>query len=172
MKKRIAISIHTPHTGSDIPFTRHRHGFCRFQSTLPIRGATGQRYTAQKRNPISIHTPHTGSGFGFAGRYFVEWLISIHTPHTGSDVTLIFQKIKFMSISIHTPHTGSDHRWAVNFPPLPISIHTPHTGSDDKVAAYMLNSLYFNTHTPYGERRNASASISIQTPPAGSDVSA
>ena len=57
------ISIHAPHTGSDlhIPVIRH----------IPV---------------ISIHAPHTGSDLHKAGVVDAVALISIHAPHTGSDV--------------------------------------------------------------------------------------
>ena len=80
---KVAISIHTPHAGSDGP-PEGIHGYCpisihtphagsddaaehvlrqlfQFQSTLPMRGVT-QKYVVDTPNGrISIHTPHAGS---------------------------------------------------------------------------------------------------------------
>ena len=56
-----AISIHTPHTGSD----------CK----------TAGIFTS---GSISIHTPLTGSDKGYRNSFLCHG-ISIHTPHTGSD---------------------------------------------------------------------------------------
>ena len=111
------ISIHAPHTGSDrdhqesvlrshhfnprSPYgERPKAGLDavdtgRFQSTLPIRGAT-----------ISIHAPHTGSDDMGAGTVHLGG-ISIHAPHTGSDACRVCLACG-KQISIHAPHTGSD----------------------------------------------------------------
>ena len=63
----------------------------KFQSTLPLRGAT----KPQGDSPARID-------------------ISIHAPLTGSDQALTLQDIKNM-ISIHAPLTGSDSKTAQNF---------------------------------------------------------
>ena len=80
---RQAISIHAPHAGSDVRALM-RVNFARdfnprspcgerpmtaaasvliaeFQSTLPMRGATNDMYTARFIKAISIHAPHAGS---------------------------------------------------------------------------------------------------------------
>ena len=149
----------------------------KFQSTLPMRGATlfhpsgcdakkdfnphspcGER---QRRGNvprllqmISIHTPHAGSDG--IGRYvWVNDVISIHTPHAGSDFCRHDQIVFLRHISIHTPHAGSDHT------------------TQRKMASHS----HFNPHSPCGERRQqilnylALLDISIHTPHAGSDFS-
>ena len=55
------ISIHTPHAGSDHIFTINGFPKSLFQSTLPMRGATGVSQTQNPCLSISIHTPHAGS---------------------------------------------------------------------------------------------------------------
>ena len=100
------ISIHAPLTGSDAgKFTLHRGGVdfnprspygerrtqinnefvdLKFQSTLPLRGATYICRSHVAYKFISIHAPLTGSDSASAlsgGYYF----ISIHAPLTGSD---------------------------------------------------------------------------------------
>ena len=100
------ISIHAPRTGSDNCTSwgcylqrnfnpRSPHGErrdtgaknparCRFQSTLPARGATTATRWMRCWGGISIHAPRTGSdphkicGVNLRG-------ISIHAPRTGSD---------------------------------------------------------------------------------------
>ena len=79
----VAISIHTPHAGSDAStcctfqtagyFNPHspcgeRHELvndqrqaAQFQSTLPMRGATAASWGRLGEGMISIHTPHAGS---------------------------------------------------------------------------------------------------------------
>ncbi len=56
----------------------------KFQSTLPMRGAT-------------IVVP----------LILLTMVISIHAPHAGSDVGNLIQQIT-NTISIHAPHAGSD----------------------------------------------------------------
>ena len=43
-RQEYRISIHAPHTGRDQPFLRRTADCCKFQSTRPIRGATGCKY--------------------------------------------------------------------------------------------------------------------------------
>ncbi len=55
------ISIHAPRAGSD----RHWHNIVingdKFQSTLPVRGATHQQHRRVGSHSISIHAPRAGS---------------------------------------------------------------------------------------------------------------
>ena len=55
------ISIHAPHAGSDSCVSRSFTRCSRFQSTLPMRGATFVRRPCFHKLPISIHAPHAGS---------------------------------------------------------------------------------------------------------------
>ena len=56
----------------------------RFQSTLPLRGATNFQLDFCAFSAISIHAPLTGSDTGLPV-LFCAGLISIHAPLTGSD---------------------------------------------------------------------------------------
>ena len=56
----------------------------RFQSTLPLRGATRQGNEALPFPSISIHAPLTGSDWERSKKYGTR-MISIHAPLTGSD---------------------------------------------------------------------------------------
>ena len=56
-----AISIHTPHAGSDCLPRQRKPMQNLFQSTLPMRGATGADPYHAGSLGISIHTPHAGS---------------------------------------------------------------------------------------------------------------
>ena len=103
----LQISIHTPLAGSDMPlfflplvvsyFNPHSPcgerrssgslGFgyrSKFQSTLPLRGATRTDGAAVVLFEISIHTPLAGSDAGHR-RQARHAVISIHTPLAGSD---------------------------------------------------------------------------------------
>ena len=55
------ISIHAPREGSDTFFWRKRRQFQRFQSTLPVRGATHRLHVDGIGLQISIHAPREGS---------------------------------------------------------------------------------------------------------------
>ena len=123
----------------------------RFQSTLPLRGATcsvwcehgaaadfnprspcGERradfFCRCYRHPISIHAPLAGS----------DWW----SPGTSSP----------RRISIHAPLAGSDH----NGFPVPsgnqISIHAPLAGSDPGLLGGQEPGQHFNPRSPCGER--------------------
>ena len=106
----LPISIHTPHAGSDEGVTAfvdkagnfNPHspcgerrctclgfaiGFDIFQSTLPMRGATGLSRVSVFSIGISIHTPHAGSDDDSHSPLSRRQRISIHTPHAGSDIS-------------------------------------------------------------------------------------
>ena len=96
------ISIHTPHAGSDlIPFFQchfihnfNPHSPCgerhsirqeyiriiKFQSTLPMRGATANAYNAVKVCHISIHTPHAGSDGWKTHARPLQFYLNPHSP--------------------------------------------------------------------------------------------
>ncbi len=80
------ISIHAPRTGSDTKGGEGRGKACKFQSTLPARGATKRR-TAHRG--VSVHfnprSPHGERRFP-CGCFCRHRLISIHAPRTGSDL--------------------------------------------------------------------------------------
>ena len=126
----VVISIHAPHTRSDISI-RHR-------LALAVH--------------ISIHAPHTRSDITLA-RDGTATFISIHAPHTRSDFHLLHvshSETDFnprpsyeerrrgtrlapgKKISIHAPHTRSDVCCRGDFHRYEISIHAPHTRSDGR----------------------------------------
>ena len=101
------ISIHAPLTGSDASHLAHdckqtdfnprspygerpkatsnRTNDEEFQSTLPLRGATGAGTKIRIVGVISIHAPLTGSDQIHFLAVFQPLVISIHAPLTGSD---------------------------------------------------------------------------------------
>ena len=56
-----------------------------FQSTHPMRGATVLTYTKAKKGGISIHAPHAGCDCP-DGHVVKSKAISIHAPHAGCDL--------------------------------------------------------------------------------------
>ena len=189
------ISIHAPLTGSDrdhkdlhchgnnfnprspygerLDGSTNGSGALKFQSTLPLRGATYYKYQTLADINISIHAPLTGSdrtsgispreprtfqstlplrgatrGFG-PGKQKKE--ISIHAPLTGSD-KIPLPAVSQEGISIHAPLTGSDPCWPSPRYGIRISIHAPLTGSDGTLRRSGGLSRDFNPRSPYGER--------------------
>ena len=148
----------------------------RFQSTLPVWGATSPHFeeAARKRvnfNPrspcgerpiqphnsgrilrISIHAPRVGSdanGASVAARR----LISIHAPRVGSDsvrVTGVSPDSKFQST---LPVWGATIHGYSFLIAGKISIHAPRVGSDILALADIpKREKYFNPRSPCGER--------------------
>ena len=106
----------------------------RFQSTLPVRGATlsfypdpGLRGNFNPRSPCG-ERPITGLLALF------NIIISIHAPRAGSDYYQRFiPLIGGSHISIHAPRAGSDLIWSF---------------------LHLLSMMYFNPRSPCGERRS------------------
>ena len=100
-----------------------------FQSTRPIRGATG---AAPCRRRSGLHfNPRAPYG----ARLPEQQLVAV------DDV-----------ISIHAPHTGRDLGGLLLQPRDQISIHAPHTGRDVDPRRRWTALLYFNPRAPYGAR--------------------
>ena len=72
-----------------------------------------------------------------------------------SDI-ICFDRIIFQST---LPARGATWWWLATPYSTPISIHTPREGSDMVSASISLHSLYFNPHSPRGERRLCHASL-------------
>ena len=169
------ISIHAPRTGSDSCPFRACARLDLFQSTLPARGATGNRRAWAALdldfNPRSPHGerrsfPTPGlSDVAFqstlpargatarSGMYQTPaWHFNPRSPHgERHDQHEILHRLRL--ISIHAPRTGSDAECPEDFAALPISIHAPRTGSDATV-----------------DDRHEVPAISIHAPRTGSDA--
>ena len=124
-----------------------------FQSTLPVRGATGAAPLQPGRADISIHAPRAGSDQHIGGLFVQDTDFNPCSP-CGERPWVV---------------------WAVNSQQL-ISIHAPRAGSDLSVVYFYGMLDDFNPRSPCGERRQRSYSslaprlISIHAPRAGSDV--
>ena len=167
------ISIHTPLAGSDDPANPKAIRNWKFQSTLPLRGATMGGSEGQTGSPISIHTPLAGSDLR---RTDVEQhrKISIHTPLAGSDSA---STTCWTTNTYFNPHSPCGERpppntrqaecyefqstlplrgatGSISSPPClaVISIHTPLAGSDRPARGSRLPRWHFNPHSPCGER--------------------
>ncbi len=125
-----AISIHTPLAGSDPAGRRspsttsnfnprspcgerrsqlrdHRHDSL-FQSTLPLRGATGAGFS-MFLGDVKFQSTLPLRGATKCPEYIMAKLrISIHAPLAGSDGVEVAQTVVLANISIHAPLAGSD----------------------------------------------------------------
>ena len=167
------ISIHTPHAGSDAcgptrsaagtdfnPHSpcgerprRYRHpaSVQKFQSTLPMRGATQMWACASASRAFQSTLPMRGATTDVGVRIGVEG-ISIHTPHAGSDHHHT-DCARRVHISIHTPHAGSDSpRSPTNRSRFRFQSTLPMRGATRVMIAQTVNAVDFNPHSPCGER--------------------
>ena len=123
----------------------------RFQSTLPLRGATAAKEKFAESQTISIHAPLTGSD-GPATSILCPWRnFNPRSPY-GERPRFHFLPVSFILISIHAPLTGSDPSVSINTGSGKISIHAPLTGSDGTVLIMLYSGWNFNPRSPYGER--------------------
>ena len=101
----------------------------RFQSTLPVRGATPR---------FCLKTS--------------EKLISIHAPRTGSDTQNAGGMPRAEDFNPRSPY--GERPPAPSFPSITskISIHAPRTGSDSQGTTHAPLEPNFNPRSPYGER--------------------
>ena len=147
----IRISIHAPLAGSDScraagrsparhfnprspcgerPTSRRRPPRSpRFQSTLPLRGATRLAHPGGARAPISIHAPLAGSDAHPVCLPY-DFHISIHAPLAGSDQNGSSSSSGNSIFQSTLPLRGATRRVGVAGGRLFISIHAPLAGSD------------------------------------------
>ena len=124
----------------------------RFQSTLPVWGATAK--TRQIQHPL---------------------LVSIHAPRVGSDETRVVG-IKVDCVSIHAPRVGATFGAWQPEERYSVSIHAPRVGSDASTRLSASAQIRFNPRSPCGERRwiargdPAAYRVSIHAPRVGSDL--
>ena len=142
----------------------------KFQSTLPMRGATIAAFSfshiLSNFNPHSPcgERPHIGFLTGLIERFQSTlpmrgatlhlWFslytkrISIHTPHAGSDTCWTMTRRRRTNFNPHSP-CGERPVRLVPWPPtFPISIHTPHAGSDVGVKN-AVGAIIISIHTPH-----------------------
>ena len=102
----------------------------RFQSTLPLRGATA----------TGLHCA-------------TEKAISIHAPLTGSDGPGARASSPLPNFNPRSPYGERHGLQALGLQPCAISIHAPLTGSDLFLSALVPPGRDFNPRSPYGERQ-------------------
>ena len=125
------ISIHAPRGGSDqaVSFTNYSKGV--FQSTLPVGGATDQRYHNLHRQQFQSTLPVGGATARLPCGVSAP-VISIHAPRGGSDRLYHSQNVIKVYFNPRSPwgeRRGSPSIISVRYY---ISIHAPRGGSDFK----------------------------------------
>ena len=147
----------------------------KFQSTLPVGGATTVESEWNIVTDISIHAPRGGSDDILCSTKPI-FKISIHAPRGGSDFPGGDPRSPQLGISIHAPRGGSDILVPFGNQDVLISIHAPRGGSD-KCDMMISQILKISIHAPRGgSDLNISMDalimdISIHAPRGGSDRS-
>ena len=144
----------------------------KFQSTLPVGGATGAFDRVNALQKISIHAPRGGSDaqssrLSHFGTYFNprspwgerpqqqchwEWSFRYFNPRSpwGERLQQFTDCRINCDISIHAPRGGSDVVALISFQIVPISIHAPRGGSDDLVSTRLRRHHRFQSTLPVG----------------------
>ena len=168
-----AISIHAPLTGSDglslclrdsvhyfnprspygerRAFSKRPNSSCRFQSTLPLRGATWYQLANRNRVKISIHAPLTGSDCLIAAPTAGHAYFNPRSPYGERHIWW-----PRLGLERHfNPRSPYGERPPMTYNAVDIlwiSIHAPLTGSDPFRLICKCRQCYFNPRSPYGER--------------------
>ena len=188
----------TPRVGSDVTLIILTLITTKFQSTLPVWGATqmqiplpvrpidfnprspcGERQLpALQRGTDGHFNPRSPCGERHFNDVYSVLLddISIHAPRVGSDLTNGVSAMSTPLFQSTLPVWGATSLAADTIPAIAvISIHAPRVGSDDHVAYVSGTALDFNPRSPCGERQKLSdcflwaIRISIHAPRVGSD---
>ncbi len=124
----------------------------RFQSTLPLRGATFCPLAVFASSTISIHAPLAGSDL-LVGAGVALWTLFQSTlPLRGATYIYNLFPVEHY-ISIHAPLAGSDFVH-FNHPPLPNNFNPRSPCGERRVAFYdFAQATDFNPRSPCGERR-------------------
>ena len=166
------ISIHAPRVGSDFDPQAKTRARAKFQSTLPVWGATGRTFNNSCVRNFNPRSP-CGERPWTHDRIPEHWdfnprspcgerrppapacsspgIFQSTLPVWGATVAQQLMDL-VRAISIHAPRVGSDpkdwtERWGQE-----ISIHAPRVGSDGGTSTCTWRSPNFNPRSPCGER--------------------
>ena len=147
-----------------------------FQSTLPVRGATGTYNAQYNRFFISIHAPRAGSDR--LGRYPEDAAIeiSIHAPRAGSDHDHLCVGAEYVGFQSTLPVRGATHAAMSLYHLIKFQSTLPVRGATPATCRSLGRLEHFNPRSPCGERHPQGAQIqqgphiSIHAPRAGSDT--
>ena len=174
--QRQGISIHAPNEGSDAAITALGKQALRFQSTLPMKGATaapaGRTIRFWNFNPRSQWRERLITVRGATSPQQFQSTL----PMKGATQASRSQG-GVKNISIHAPNEGSDVITANTINKQIISIHAPNEGSDPNMLSLSLRFTKFQSTLPMKGATVCCPSykrpyvISIHAPNEGSDVS-
>ena len=110
IKTRVSVTDFNPRApcGARLSCSRPLVRLLLFQSTRPVRGATGSIINVNGARHISIHAPRAGRDLGHHGFPGAGSGISIHAPRAGRDGGAQAGDIA-VNISIHAPRAGRDN---------------------------------------------------------------
>ena len=122
----------------------------RFQSTLPMRGATKSALFLLISLPISIHAPHAGSDDLNKESALLQ-TISIHAPHAGSDNR---SKVVSMSTEFQStlPMRGATYVTKKYTDAIKFQSTLPMRGATMFLKGFHYRLPNFNPRSPCGER--------------------
>ena len=149
----------TPRVGSDVTLIILTLITTKFQSTLPVWGATPMQIPLpvrpidfNPRSPCGEQPVFTG---GASSRMEFQSTLPVWgATHMG------LVRIARDGISIHAPRVGSDSPAGGIVPGQKgISIHAPRVGSDQGKQVWQIHRHDFNPRSPCGERRYSGAML-------------
>ena len=172
------VSIHAPHAGRDADTSTAllpdrgfnprapcgarpaRRGLTRlamtFQSTRPMRGATGHDISDEYTTEVSIHAPHAGRDT----RAFSILLRSARfNPRAPCGARRVFRRAPLLLYKFQStrPMRGATRAVAVRKRRTRVSIHAPHAGRDHGLHVIEERTRGFNPRAPCGARQQGAA---------------
>ena len=124
-----------------------------FQSTRPVKGATGTRAVRRGRLNVSIHAPREGRDLVATNTTATRKPVSIHAPREGRDgsATRVADiRARFQSTRPVKGATLGKTRWGSY---NGVSIHAPREGRDEAVRAYPKLFVFQSTRPVKGATR-------------------
>ena len=141
------ISIHAPRVGSDFVTVSKLLPILRFQSTLPVWGATHQGHVRSDRKTISIHAPRVGSDRVMGG--FVDDKIDFNPRSPcGERLSPCINCAKVIVFQSTLPVWGATAFDHSRFAATAISIHAPRVGSDPMRSPHFSHPCLFQSTLP------------------------
>ena len=145
-----------------------------FQSTRPVRGATGATTMQQPGNSVSIHAPRTGRDQAFTPDIgAIDSRFNPRAPY-GARRPMSCCSIPIRAVSIHAPRTGRDQGKRSSRCQLKFQSTRPVRGATRPDSLHR-HRASFNPRAPYGARRRVRAcgranAVSIHAPHTGRDL--
>ena len=141
------ISIHAPREGSDTSSWKSVFPLRGFQSTLPVRGATGWEIPDPGRGRFQSTLPVRGATPPWSMPWLTSCIFQSTLPVRGATISPEFT-YHFPVISIHAPREGSDFEQIQTGMSYQISIHAPREGSDMTTWWWSRRSSRISIHAP------------------------